>query len=77
MPRHSQGGRRDLGLKGGAGKGDAPRYKHDENWRTNFEEIAFPASDYDGFVQVHPGKKVKRYGVAEPTPDAKAPHIKL
>jgi len=31
---------RDFGLMGtGAGKGDAPRYTHNENWIRNFEAI--------------------------------------
>ncbi len=31
---------RDLGLKGGSpGKGDAPRYTHNENWIRNYEAI--------------------------------------
>lgn len=31
---------RDLGIRGGgAGKGDVPRYKHNENWIRNYEAI--------------------------------------
>jgi len=37
---------RDLGLKGGgAGKGDSPRYTHNENWITNYEAIDWGRSN--------------------------------
>lgn len=68
---------RDLGLRGGAaGKGDAPRYKHDANWTSRFAEINFAAlpNTDDGFRESpnRPGRKVKHYGVrkAEPLEDA-------
>lgn len=74
---------RDLGLGGrssGAGKGDAPRYKHDENWDRNFSEIEFPKNplEAEGFRRVNPGKITKRYGSAkEPEKLDKGPAIKL
>lgn len=61
--RRQKPNRRDIGLNTGAGKGDAPRYKHDENYIRNFEAIDFKqANADDGFVRVHEGKLTKRYG---------------
>jgi len=46
----------------GAGKGDSPRYRHDANWKRNFEAIRFPKND-DGFIRISPGRQRKFYGV--------------
>lgn len=56
---------RDTGLSSGAGKGDAPRYKHDANWDEKFAQIKFPKSD-EGFERVNAGRKRKHYGPRRP-----------
>lgn len=60
------------------GKGDADR---SPGWRDKYDDIAWPdggkRNDGDGFVRKSDGKIVKRYGPAEPTKDAQAPHIKV
>lgn len=56
----------------GAGKGDAPRYKHDQKWVDNFSEIDFHRDQPDGFTQLSVKRMRKKYGplVAKPTPPA-------
>jgi hypothetical protein len=51
--------------RAGAGKGDAPRYRHDANWLANYDEIDWHR------VEECAGKKFfKRYGKANPkTPE--------
>ena len=52
---------RDLGLKGGgAGKGDAPRYKHDDNWVKNFDAIDWHCSSQ--LPSVPPDESAARTG---------------
>jgi hypothetical protein len=59
----------------GAGKGDKNRSKLDDNYRANFEAIAFPHSD-EGFVK-REGKQTKRYGPAAPARFDHSPDIKV
>lgn len=75
MPRKSGPTKRDMFPGHGAGKGDAPRHKFNEQWRTNFDEINWPKSD-DGFEKKL-GKQTKRYGASEPTKLDKAPNVKI
>jgi hypothetical protein len=80
MPKKSGPTNRDMfgGARGhntGAGKGDTPRTKFNDNWRANFNEIDWPKSD-DGFKQ-RGGKRTKRYGPAEAEKLDKAPNIRI
>lgn len=40
---------RDIGLTHGAGKGDAPRYTHNERWEQNFQDIDWGRFEPAGF----------------------------
>lgn len=48
MPKHSLPGQRDIGLSGGAGKGDAER---SAGWREHYDEIEWTPREnkWDGF----------------------------
>lgn len=75
MPRRSGPTKRDMFPGHGAGKGDKPRHKLNDNWRKNFDEIQFPHSN-DGFEK-REGKLTKRYGPAEPVKLDQAPRVKI
>jgi hypothetical protein len=44
----------------GAGKGSAPRYKHNENWKQNFAAIKWDKGRPKGFVR-RGNKQTKKY----------------
>lgn len=44
----------------GAGKGSAPRYKHNENWKRNFDAIKWSEPGELGFVR-RGTKQIKKY----------------
>lgn len=65
--------KRDMfGNSHGAGKGDKPRHKLDDNYRANFDAIKFPPKTEEGFTRTD-GKLTKRYGPAAPTKFEDAP----
>jgi hypothetical protein len=59
----------------GAGKGDKNRSKLDDNYRANFDAIAFPHSD-EGFVK-REGKQTKRYGPADPAKFDRSAEVRI
>jgi hypothetical protein len=53
----------------GAGKGDAPRYKHDAKWVENFSEIDFHRDQPDGFTKLSEKRLRKKYGTLRARPE--------
>lgn len=78
MARHSGQTQRHLfpGHNTGSGKGDKNRTVETAEYRQALDEIDWHRDQPDGFERKG-ARMVKRYGPAEPTPDAKAPNIKI
>ena len=59
---------RDLGIRGGPGKGDNDRTENVEQFKKNLESIPFNPQDKTGFKKVGEGRFVKRYDRPAPAP---------